>query len=227
VTLVTLAPELPGALEVVAALRARGVVVAAGHTDATAAQLHAARAAGVGYVTHLYNAMAPFHHREPGTVGATLADPALVAGLIVDGIHVHPDAVAGAWRAKGPGGIDLVTDAIAALGRPPGRLRIGASEAIVASDGSARLTDGTLAGSTFSLDRALRNLVAFTGCTAVEAIATVTTTPAAVLGLTTKGTIRAGADGDVVLLTDELEVVATVIAGRVVFDRRGAAIMSG
>jgi N-acetylglucosamine-6-phosphate deacetylase len=227
VALVTLAPELPGALQVIETLRARGVVVAAGHTDASAAQLHTARAAGIGYVTHLYNAMAPFHHREPGVIGATLADASLVAGLIVDGIHVHPDAVAAAWRAKGSSGINLVTDAIGALGRPPGRFSIGASDAVVGPDGSVRLPDGTLAGSTLTLDQALRNLVAFTGCSAAEAIATVTTTPAAVLGLTTKGVIRAGADADLVLLTDDLHVVATVIGGRTVFDRRDrAATMS-
>ena len=121
VALVTLAPELPGALDVVATLVERGVVVAAGHTDASSAEMEAAVAAGVTMVTHLYNAMRPFDHRDPGPVGAALAGAVPVAGLIADGVHVDPVAVAAAWRALGPGWLALVTDAASGLGR--GRAR--------------------------------------------------------------------------------------------------------
>ena len=121
VVLVTLAPELPGALgRRSPRSRERGVVVSIGHTDGDAAAFAAARAAGAGYVTHLFNAMRPFAHRDPGPIGAALADGDVVAGLICDGIHVDPVAVAMAWRALGPGRLNLVTDAVAALGRDAG-----------------------------------------------------------------------------------------------------------
>ena len=118
--LVTIAPERPGALAVIAALAGRGVVVSIGHTDCTAAEFAAGRAAGARYVTHLFNAMRPFGHRDPGPIGAALADDDVVAGLICDGIHVDPVAVRMAWRALGPQRLSLVTDAVAALGDDAG-----------------------------------------------------------------------------------------------------------
>ena len=118
VSLVTLAPELPGALDVIAdAGRTRGVVVSLGHTDASAEQFAAGLAAGATYVTHLFNGMRPFGHRDPGPIGAALADDRVVAGVIADGIHVDPVAVRMAWRALGPRRFNLVTDAVAAAGR--------------------------------------------------------------------------------------------------------------
>ena len=213
VALVTLAPELPGGLAVVEQLVGAGVVVAAGHTAATAEELERAVAAGVTYVTHLYNGMAPFGHRDPGPVGMALADRRLTAGLIADGIHVHPVAVAAAWRALGPARLDLVTDAVAALGRPPGRFPLGGRTVTLGDDG-VRLDDGTLAGSALALDEAVRNLIAFTGCSPAEAVATVTVTPARVLGLPRKGSVAPGFDADLTLLTPELRVVTTFVAGR-------------
>jgi N-acetylglucosamine-6-phosphate deacetylase len=213
VALVTLAPEVLGALEVVELLAARGVVVSAGHTDADADITAAAVAAGARYITHLFNAMAPFHHREPGPAGVALTDERLVVGLIADGVHVHPVAVAAVWRALGPDRLNLVTDAVAALGLPPGPSCLGDLEVFVNDDG-IRLADGTLAGSNLSLDEAVRNLVAFTGCGAHEAIATVTSTPARLLGLPEKGVVGEGADADLTVLTPELEVAATIVAGR-------------
>ena len=120
VALVTLAPELPGALPVIEQLVGNGVVVSAGHTAASVAELSAAVDAGVSYITHLFNAMAPFSHRAPGPIGVALADERLTVGLIADGIHVHPTAVAAAWRALGPDRLNLVSDAVAALGLPAG-----------------------------------------------------------------------------------------------------------
>jgi N-acetylglucosamine-6-phosphate deacetylase len=217
VRLVTLAPELPGALAVVQALVARGVVVSAGHSMATAEEAQAGFAAGITYGTHLFNAMPPLDHRAPGLPGALLADPARTTGLIVDGIHLHPATVALAWQAKGPARFNLVTDAMGALGMPPGQYRLGDWEVIV--DGrSARLADGRLAGSVLSLDEAVRNLIAFTGCPLEAALAAVTTVPAAVLGLQgQRGQVAPGYAADLVLLTADLQVQATVIAGEVVY----------
>jgi N-acetylglucosamine-6-phosphate deacetylase len=154
-----LAPELPGALDVVRRLVDAGVAVSAGHSSATAAQATAAVDAGVRWVTHLFNAMAPLHHREPGLAGVALTDDRLRVGLIADGVHVHPLVVALAAQALGDR-LTLVTDAIAALGQPPGPVLLGPVAAV--SDGtSVRLADGTLAGSVLPLDQAVRNLSAF------------------------------------------------------------------
>ena len=213
VALVTLAPELPGALAVVERLVEAGVVVAAGHTAATADELDRAVAAGLTYVTHLFNGMVPFGHRDPGPVGLALADGRLTAGLIADGIHVHPIAVAAAWRALRPSRLSLVTDAVAALGRPPGRFPLG-SRTVTLGDDGVRLDDGTLAGSALALDEAVRNLIAFTGCSAAESISTVTATPARVLGLPRKGSVAPGFDADLTLLTADLRVATTFVGGR-------------
>jgi N-acetylglucosamine-6-phosphate deacetylase len=213
VAMVTLAPELLGAGAVVADLTARGVVVAAGHSEATAEEAGAAVDAGVRMVTHLFNAMAPMHHRAPGLAGVALADHRVVAGVIADGIHVHPTAVAVAAAALGDR-LALVTDAVGALGAPPGSLAVGSVDAIAGPDG-VRLADGTLAGSDLSMDQAVRNLRAFTGWSVDAAIGAATTVPARVLGASDRGTIARGAVADLVLLTPDLEVVATVCAGEV------------
>lgn len=223
VALVTLAPELSGALEVVRELVARGVVVSAGHTAATAAEATAAVDAGVRYVTHLFNAMGPLHHREPGIAGVALTDDRVRVGLIADGLHVHPAMVAMAARALGDR-LSLVTDAVAALGMPAGPVRLGdlSAAAVAGADGAVRLPDGTLAGSTLSLDAAVRNLVEFAGVPLAGAVGAVTSTPAAVLGLADRGVVAPGAVGDLVLLTPAGQVVATVVGGRVAHDvRRG------
>jgi N-acetylglucosamine-6-phosphate deacetylase len=212
VALVTLAPELPGAAVAVETLRAAGVVIAAGHTEATAGEVNDAIAAGVTYLTHLFNAMAPLGHRGPGPVGIALAGGPLVCGIIVDGVHVDPLVVRLAWRALGPERLNLVTDAVAtAGGHFDGR-------AVQVREGGARLVDGTLAGSTLTMDAALRNLVAYADAPVYGAISTATSTPAKVLGLTTKGRVEAGADADLVVLTRELEVAATIVGGTLVHE---------
>ncbi len=217
VRLVTLAPELPGALDLIAALTRRGVVVSLGHTDATFAQAQAGLAAGAAYGTHLFNAMAPLNHREPGIGGALLACAAPVVGLIADGVHVHPGAVALAWRAKGPGGINLVSDAMAGLGLGDGQYRLGERDVTVQGS-AARLADGTLAGSVLSLDQAVRNIIQMTGCSIVEAIGAATLVPAAVLGEQNRyGTLHPGAAADLVSWSPELQVTATWIGGQLAY----------
>jgi N-acetylglucosamine-6-phosphate deacetylase len=212
VVMVTIAPELPGALDVIEHLVRHGVVVSIGHTDADAACVSDAKRAGATAVTHLFNAMAPFGHRAPGPVGAALADDSLIAGLICDGIHVDPLVVRVAWRALGPARLLLVTDATAALGLAPGRRRLGEID-IDASSSGVRTPDGTLAGSDLALDQAVRNLVTYTGCKPIEAVATVTTTPARLLRLDDRGALEAGRRADVTVLDSGLNVVATFVGG--------------
>jgi N-acetylglucosamine-6-phosphate deacetylase len=216
VALVTLAPELDGMTEVIRRLHDGGVVVAAGHTTMSPADLAVAVDAGVRYVTHLYNAMRPFSHRDPGSVGAALTAD-VVAGLICDGLHVDPVAVDLAWRVLGPTRTSLVSDAVAALGEPSGTLRLGGLE-VHHDESGVRTADGTLAGSSLPLDRGVRNLVAFTGCTLADAIATVTSTPADLLGLTDRGRIAVGARADLVVLDGDGQLRSTWIAGRCVHD---------
>ena len=149
VRLVTLAPELPGALAVIALLADRGVLVSAGHSAAGFDQAKAAFDAGIRYGTHLFNAMPPLQHREPGLPGALLTDARPIVGLIADGVHTHPSIVSLAWQALGSKRLNLVTDAMAALGMPPGTHRLGDFDVSVDAT-SARLADGTLAGSILS-----------------------------------------------------------------------------
>jgi N-acetylglucosamine-6-phosphate deacetylase len=203
---------------VVGELIAAGVVVSAGHSSASAEQATTAIDAGVTAVTHLFNAMSPLHHRDPGLAGVALTDERVRVGAIADGLHLHPATVALAARALGKR-LCLVTDAVAALGMPAGRVPLGVLEAFATDDG-VRLADGTLAGSDLSLDRAVHNLMAFAGVSLPAAVAAVTTSPAALLGLDDRGVIRPGAVGDLVLLDPTGAVTATVVDGRIAFDRR-------
>jgi N-acetylglucosamine-6-phosphate deacetylase len=224
VMMATIAPELPGAVEVIAELSRRGVVVSLGHTNATPAEVAAAVDAGAVCATHLYNAMPPMSGREPGPVGAVLGSGSLVAGLIVDGIHLDAAAVRTAWRALGPDRFWAVSDATAALGLGDGPTRLGEQDVVVA-DGAVRLADGTLAGSASSLADCVRTLWTTTGCSLAEALATATSTPARLVGDVGRGSLRPGSRGDLVLLdasqaAGRLDVVATVVGGDVAFDRR-------
>jgi N-acetylglucosamine-6-phosphate deacetylase len=217
VRLVTLAPELQGAFEVIRTLTERGTVVSAGHSAATYAEAIAAFAAGIQYGTHIFNAMPPLEHREPGLVGALLEEQGVTLGLIVDGVHVHPAMISLVWKVAGRHRLNLVSDSMEALGMPPGQYEIG--NLSVSVDGkTARLLDGTLAGSILSLDRALRNLIAFAGCSLKEALSTVTSTPAQLLALAgQKGRLAPGLAADMVLLSPDLSVLMTIIAGRVAY----------
>jgi N-acetylglucosamine-6-phosphate deacetylase len=217
VRLATLAPELPGALEVIEALSSRGVLVSAGHSLATYDQAIAGFDAGVRYGTHLFNAMPSLLHRDPGLPGALLTDDRPTVGLIADGIHTHPAIVKLVWQALGPERLSLVTDAMAALGMPPGQHLLG--DYVVTVDGeTCRLADGTLAGSILSMDEALRNLLAFTGCTLEEALQTMTTTAARAIGLQhERGQIAPGYVADLVLLSPDLHVRGTIVDGELVY----------
>ena len=217
VRLVTMAPENPGALEVIAALASRGVVVSTGHSMATYDEAVAGFDAGARYGTHLFNAMPALGHRDPGLPGALLADDRMTVGFIADGVHTHRSIIALVWRMLGPRRMSLVTDAMAALGMPPGSHRLGDYDVYVDAT-SCRLADGTLAGSILELDQALRNLLDITGCSLDEALETMTTTPAKLLGLDgERGRIAPGYTADIVLLSSDLRVQTTIASGEVAF----------
>lgn len=221
VRMVTLAPELPGAAEVIAGLAGRGILVSAGHSMATYEEAIRGFDAGIRYGTHLFNAMPPLAHREPGLPGALLSDPRPAAGFIPDGIHTHPAIIDLVWKLLGPARFSMVTDCMAALGMGPGRHLLGDFEVIVDAT-SARLSDGTLAGSILSLDQGLRNLIRLTGCSLEDALATVTTTPARLLGLAQeRGYIARGCLADLVLLSPDLRLQATIARGEVVYRSQG------
>jgi N-acetylglucosamine-6-phosphate deacetylase len=206
----TLAPERPGALDLAAALRARGVVVSAGHTDATAEEAARAFDAGIRTVTHLFNAMRPFAHRDPGIAGTALAREDVTVQLILDGHHLAPETALMAWRAA-RGRVALVTDAIAAAGRGDGRYRLGGVEVTV-RDGVARRDDGVLAGSTITMLAAVRHLCAL-GVPLGEALAAATAVPAAILGRDDVGVLAPGRAADIAVLDDRLELVAAYAGG--------------
>ena len=161
----------------------------------------------------------PFHHRAPGAVGAALDDDRVTVSLIADGVHCHPVAARLALRAKGPSRVLLATDGVAAVGMGPGRYRLG-SEEIIVDERAARLEDGTLAGSTLTLDRAMREMIAMTRCPAVDALRMASDVPARVLKLPTKGRIAIGHDADLTLLDENLGVTATLVGGRIAYRRK-------
>jgi N-acetylglucosamine-6-phosphate deacetylase len=210
VVAVTLAPELPGALAVVAALSAEGVLVSLGHSDATAEQAHAAYDAGARSATHLFNAMSPLAHRAPGLPGAALARPDVTVQLILDGHHLADDVVRLVWQAA-RGRVVLVTDATEAAAREEGEYAI-AGVPVEVRAGAVRNDRGDLAGSALTLDQAVRNACAL-GLDLPEVLTAATEAPAALLGRGDLGRLRPGARADVVVLEDDLTVRETWVDG--------------
>ena len=214
VKLVTVAPEVDGVMRLIEDTRQFGIAVALGHTDATCAQAQAAFAAGANQATHTFNAMRGLHHREPGTLGAVLANDAVYAQLICDNVHVHPAAMAVLYKCKGADRLAVITDAMEATGLGDGDFTLGAQRVAVCQ-GVARLTDGALAGSTLTMDAAFRNIIAATGCTLAEASRMCSHTPACAIGVgDRKGKIAPGYDADLVILDQDLRVVRTIVGGR-------------
>ena len=198
--------------------RERGAIVAAGHTRASYKKLLAAVELGVTQVTHLFNAMEPLHHRKPGVVGAALSLDALRCELIADNVHIHPAVLKVAVRAKGVDGIILVTDAMSGTGMPDGQYTLGGL-LVTVHLGEARLADGTLAGSTLTVDRAVANIMAAAEIPLNDALTMATRTPARAIGLgARKGAIAPGLDADLIALDDDLRVRLTIVGGRVVYD---------
>jgi N-acetylglucosamine-6-phosphate deacetylase len=203
IVLVTLAPEREGATDRIRRLVERGILVSLGHTNATYEQFIAGIDAGARKATHLYNTMPQIHHREPGAMVATLVDERITAGLIPDGIHSHPATVRLAIRSKGVDGIAVVSDMMSACGLGPGNYQLSTKEVKV-DETSARLADGTLAGSILTMDQALRNLVAWSDATPAEALHMMTAVPARLLGDERRGRLVVGSRADLTLLDASL-----------------------
>ncbi|UCH85958.1 MAG: N-acetylglucosamine-6-phosphate deacetylase [Dehalococcoidia bacterium] len=215
--LIALAPELAGARKLIAAARDQGLVVSIGHSDATYEEALEGISLGVTHATHCFNAMRPFHHRDPGCLGAILASPQVAAELIADGVHVHPGAMALLLRAKGHQRTILVTDGVAPAGLSPGTYSL-AGRQIKVTSGRAILADGTLAGSVSTMDQMVRNLVRLGLATLQQALRMASLNPAAALGLEGgKGRIAPGFDADLVALDDGLEVAMTFVGGELAF----------
>jgi N-acetylglucosamine-6-phosphate deacetylase len=216
IRLMTVAPELPNALDLIRRATALGVRISLGHSDATAAQTREGIAAGGVSATHTYNAMRGLDHREPGMLGAVLDDENLYAEIIADGIHVQPIAIRIYWRCKGASRAILITDGMSATGMPNGRYRLGTFDVDVA-DGRATAagSPGVLAGSVLTMDRAVHNFAAFTGAPLATVARLATANPAALSGFAqSHGAIAAGRRADVIAFSPEGQLVATCIAGR-------------
>jgi N-acetylglucosamine-6-phosphate deacetylase len=210
VRLVTLAPELPGSAPLIELLHLRGITVSLGHTDATAAEANAAFDQGVRTVTHLFNAMRPFRHRDPGIGGAALARGDVVVQIILDGIHLAPETAKVIWSAAA-GRVALVTDAVAGAGMTDGSYSLGGFEVDI-RDGVVSGPDGVLAGSTLTMIEAVRNLHAL-DVPLTNALAAASAVPAHVLGLSTAGRLGPGLPADVLVLDDNLEIVRVLVGG--------------
>ena len=212
--LLTLAPELEGALPVLEFARSRGMRVGIGHSDATYEEAERAIDAGATHAIHCYNAMRPFLHRDSGIIGAVLTDNRVSAELICDGFHVEPAAVRLLIRSKGPERVILVSDSLSGAGMPDGNYRLGNFTVHVAG-GVCRTVGGSLAGSTITLDAALRNLAAFTGLSYQQCLPCATINPARILGLEKqKGVLAPRADADLAVLDQRFYVTQTYVRGR-------------
>jgi N-acetylglucosamine-6-phosphate deacetylase len=224
--IVTLAPELPGALAAISQITAAGVVASVGHSDATASQVEQAAAAGARKVTHLFNAQSPLRHREPGVVGQALTDPRLTSGLIADLYHVAAAPCQIAFAAA-PGRIALVSDAASCAGMPLGQYLLGGeSITLPPGDGAPPVrADGTLAGSALRMDKAVANMVGC-GIPLKAAVAAATRVPADLIGRTDLGRIAAGAAADLVWLSPQLATRATWVGGRLAYTDGAAATLA-
>lgn len=216
IRLVTLAPETQGAMEFIKKLKEDGVIASIGHSDATFEEVQAAVRSGASHVTHLYNQMSPFHHRKPGVVGAALMEEGLMVEIIADFIHSHPASVEMAFRQKGADRLMLITDAMRAKGLPPGVYDLGGQDVQVTNK-DARLADGTLAGSILTMDTAIQHVQSLTGCSVNELVAMTSANAANELGLANKGKIRNGADADIAILDDDLNVQLTICRGSIAY----------
>ena len=209
VRMMTLAPELPGALEVIAELKRRGVVTCAAHTEARAEHVHAAADAGLSQITHLFNAQTPLHHREPGVPGAGLADDRIIVQMIADGIHLHPDVLRLSAKCKGAQGVALISDSMEAAGLPDGQYDLG-GQAVFVKDGAARLASGVLAGSTLLMHQAVRNMIRLAGIAPEQVVPMATSTPADSIGAKGFGRIEPGAAGVLVLMDADWQLASVV-----------------
>lgn len=214
---ITVAPEIQGHLDAIRYLHQQGFIVSAGHTDCSLEELQAGIEAGVRHCTHLFNAMRPLNHREPGTVGGCLTLDNITVELIADGFHVHPLAMKLALAARGVDKAALVTDAMMAVGMSDGDYELWELQVVV-KDGTARLKEtGGLAGSLLTMDRGVANLVNLVGLDLVTAVRLASTNPARIHGLHQKGLLAPGKDADIAVLNPGLVNQMTIVEGNIVY----------
>ncbi|WP_145320199.1 N-acetylglucosamine-6-phosphate deacetylase [Paenibacillus xylanexedens] len=213
IKMVTIAPELPGGMDLISFLKEKGVVIAIAHSDATYEEAKQAFTSGASHVTHCFNGMRPIHHRDPGLIVAAFEEKHVSLQAIVDNVHLHPAIIRLIHNLKGPEGMVLITDALQAMGMGDGNYLFGGHHVTV-SGGIARLEDGTLASSTVTMNEALRYTVE-TGIPLIDAVQMASTTPANILGFQQKGEISSGFDADLVLLDDEFQVLWTMVGGQI------------
>lgn len=216
VRLVTIAPELEGSSKLIRQLVERGITVSAGHSNATYDQARNGISSGITMGTHLFNAMSPLNHRNPGLIGALLEDSNIKISIIADGIHVHPNLVSLIFNIKGSQNFILISDAMSALGMPPGEYP-QIEDIVYVDEDSARLADGSLAGSILSMDAALRNMISYSGCLLEEIIPSLTSSAANSIGEIQRGELSTGSKADIVCLNKDLIPVVTMISGKVIW----------
>lgn len=216
IRMVTLAPEIVGAKNLIVSLSQRGIVMSAGHSTADLFQAKEGIAAGIRCATHLFNAMTAIHHRDPGLIMAILDNESMMFGLICDGHHVAEEMIRLAWKYNGVDRLILVTDAIEALGMPNGEYQLG-EKFVQVQHQKAKLSDGTLAGSVIKPTQALKNLMRVTKCDLSEGLTCWTKNPASLLNLSDRGTIKPGALADFVLMSVDQQIAATFIRGEMVY----------
>jgi len=217
IKIVTFAPEVKGSKELVKELGKLGIVASIGHSNATYREAMDAINLGVTHAAHTFNEMRSFHHREPGVLGAVLVRDKLTAELISDNIHVHPVAMKLLVRTKGTDKVVLVTDAIQAAGMPDGKYKLG-KQSVIVEKGVCRLESGELAGSTLTMDEAVRNAMKLVGIPLRTAIKMATINPAVVVSVDkNKGSLEPGKDADIVIIDDEVNVYVTIVKGKVVY----------
>ena len=220
IRLVTIAPEMPGAIDFIKYLDKQKIIISVGHSNATYTQVQAGIQAGLSHATHTFNAMRGLHHREPGVVGAALTSPELTVEVIADGIHIHPVVIKILIKARENEKIVLITDAMRAAGLKEGTYDLGGQEVTV-NKGQARLRDGTLAGSVLTMDKAVKNMVSKVGVSLAKAIQMASFNPAKSIGIDDKkGSLEPGKDADIVILNKNLEAELTMVAGKIVYRRK-------
>ncbi|HEY8462625.1 MAG TPA: N-acetylglucosamine-6-phosphate deacetylase [Bacillota bacterium] len=218
IRIITLAPEKPGSSDFIIECRKQGIIASIGHSNATFEVAKAAIASGVTYITHTFNAMSPLHHRNPGVVAAALLDDTVTCELIADNFHVHPEVQKLLAKVKGSDRLVLITDAMEACLLGDGNYHLG-GQPVVVKNNQARLTNGSIAGSVLTMNRALKNMAKNSGLPLWEVVRMTSFNAARLLGLATKGAIEVGKDADMVLLDKDFEVVMTLIAGQPVYSR--------
>ncbi len=215
--IMTIAPELKGSLGIIEELRDSGIVPSLGHTSASYEETLEGIRAGISHVTHLFNAMASLHHRNPGPLLAVFESDDLDVQIITDGVHLHPKVLRWAFNLIGPRRSITITDGMQSIGLPDGRYIYNGIE-YESRDGAARYADGTLIGTSLGLSQMIERLMKFTDCPLDVAIRTVTENPARAIGMEDrKGSIEVGKDGDLVILDFDLSIWATIVGGKVVY----------